>query len=641
MANPQDELEVLRAQMASLTARVHRLEQSARIEPQITSATQAASTPPPPPVIRLPAEEARIRVLREEAERGPVPPPPPMPHIPPRPNVAAPKFAQMEPRSSDDLEGTIGKLWLNRIGIVAILIGVAYFLKYAFDSGWIGPGGRVAIGLIAGIAVVVWSESFRRKGSAAFSYSLKAVGIGILYLSLWAASQYFHLVPASVAFVAMILVTASTITLALTQDAEILAVYAMIGGFSTPALVSTGENHEIVLFSYVLLLDLAILAMVAFKPWRRIVWGAMLGTAVMYIGWAAEYYDGSERTVTILFASAFFAVFALVPLLTPLSRSRWHPGMSVTLTLLPLVNGGAYFLALYAMYDRETVTLTWYALALAAVYLLLSSQFKRRVGSDPDVVKTVNLLHVAVAIAFITIAIPLKLDAHWITIGWLIESAVLLFVAVKSEAHFLRIFAGCTLALGVCRLLFIDNFNVQTLVFNARFATFLVAIAILAGIVAAGERFASEREMPFVKLAGIALNLLALIALTREANDYFSRQIAGEYQHRGMYAATRQLEIARDFSFSAIWIVYGAALMIAGFWKRLAFIRWQAMVLLAVTIGKVFLYDSRYLQQVYRILSFIALGVLLMTISYAYHRDWFKLSPKKSGGAATEQETAS
>ena len=93
----------------------------------------------------------------------------------------------------------------------------------------------------------------------------------------------------------MILVTASTITLALTQDAEILAVYAMIGGFSTPALVSTGENHEIILFSYVLLLDLAILAMVSFKPWRRIVWGAMVGTAIMYVGWAAQYYDSSER----------------------------------------------------------------------------------------------------------------------------------------------------------------------------------------------------------------------------------------------------------------------------------------------------------------------------------------------------------
>lgn len=637
MANPQDELEALRAQVASLTARVHRLEQSAGIEPQF-SGKPAAATPPPPPIARPPADEARIKVLREEAERGPVPPPPPMPHIPARPDLAAPKFAQTPQRSSEDLEGTIGKLWLNRIGIIAILIGVAYFLKYAFDNGWIGPAGRVAIGLIAGTGVLVWSESFRRKGSAAFSYSLKAVGIGILYLSLWAASQYFHLVPASVAFVAMILVTASTITLALTQDAEILAVYAMIGGFSTPALVSTGENHEIILFSYVLLLDVAILAMVTFKPWRRIVWGAMLGTGIMYIGWAAQFYDSTERTVTVLFASAFFGVFALVPLLTPLTRSRWHPGMSITLTLLPLVNGGAYFLALYAMYDRETVTLTWYALALAAVYLALSSQFKRRVDSDPDVVKTVNLLHVAVAIAFITVAVPLKLDAHWITIGWLIESAILLYVGVKADTHFLRIFAGCTLALGVCRLLFIDNFSTQTLVFNTRFATFLVAIAVMAGIVVAGERLASSKEMPFIKLAGIALNVLALIALTREANDYFARHIAETYQLRNMYEASRQLEIARDFSFSAIWIIYGAALMIVGFWKRSAFIRWQAIVLLAVTIGKVFLYDSRELQQVYRILSFIALGVLLMAISYAYHRDWFKLSPKKSGG--TEQETS-
>jgi len=562
-----------------------------------------------------------------------------MPQIPPKPGVAPPKFAQKAQRSSQDLEGTIGKLWLNRIGIIAILIGVAYFLKYAFDSGWIGPGGRVAIGLIAGIAVVVWSESFRRKGSAAFSYSLKAIGVGILYLSLWAASQYFHLVPPSVAFVAMILVTASTITLALTQDAEILAVYAMIGGFSTPALVSTGQNHEIVLFSYVALLDLAILAMVSFKPWRRIVWGAMLGTAVMYIGWWAQYYDLSERTVTVLFASAFFAIFALVPLLTPLTRSRWHRGYSITLMALPLVNACAFFGALYAMYSDEVVRLTWYALALAAVYLFLSSQFKRRVGSEPDVVKTVNLLHVAVAIVFITIAIPLKLDAHWITIGWLVESAVLLGIGVKAKADFLRIFAGCALALGVCRLLFIDNFYTQTLVFNARFATFLVAIAILAGIVAAGERYASEKEMPFVKMAGIALNLLALIALTREANDYFSRHIVELYQQRNMYETTRQLEIARDFSFSAIWIIYGAAMMVIGFWKRSAFIRWQAMVLVAVTIGKVFLYDSRMLQQGYRILTFIALGVVLMAISYAYHRDWFKLSPRKTDGA-TEQETS-
>ncbi|HEV7675145.1 MAG TPA: DUF2339 domain-containing protein, partial [Candidatus Angelobacter sp.] len=186
MANPQDELEVLRAQVASLTARVHRLEQSTRIEPQVTSGTPAGVTPPP---VKSTAERPPISVSQENTERRSFPlqpPPPPTPQIPGRPDMAPPKFAQAARQSSEDLEGTIGKLWLNRIGIVAILIGVAYFLKYAFDSGWIGAQGRVAIGLIAGIAVVVWSESFRRKGSVAFSYSLKAVGIGILYLSLWA-----------------------------------------------------------------------------------------------------------------------------------------------------------------------------------------------------------------------------------------------------------------------------------------------------------------------------------------------------------------------------------------------------------------------------------------------------------------------
>jgi uncharacterized membrane protein len=617
MANPQDELELLRQQVASLTARVHRLEQRTGVEPQVFQGAMPAAAPP--------------STSGSPGELGALPPPPP-----PRPAAARPGFRRPAERSTQDLEGTIGKLWLNRIGIVAILLGVSYFLKYAFDNGWIGEGGRVAIGLIAGIAVVLWSERFRSKGSVAFSYSLKAVGIGILYLSLWAASQRYHLIPSSAAFVAMILVTASTITLALTQNAEILAVYAMIGGFGTPVLVSTGQNHEIVLFSYVCLLDLAILAMVSFKPWRRIVWGSFLGTAIMYLGWAMEYYDKTQRPTTVLFATLFFAIFSLVPLETPLTRSRWHRGFSLTLTILPLVNAAAYFLALFAMYENERVKLTWYSLALAVVYLALTSQFKRRVGSEPDVLKVINLIHIAIAIAFITIAIPLKLDEHWITIGWLIESAALLWVAVKSQAHFLRVFAGCTLALGVCRLLFIDNFHTETLVFNTRFATHLVAIAIMAGIVAAGERFASEREMPFVKAAGVALNLLALIALSREANDYFNRQSMAVYQVRNDYTAVRQWEIARDFSFSAIWIAYGAVMMMAGFWKRSAFIRWQALVLMAVTIGKVFLYDSRELQQVYRILSFIALGAVLMAISYAYHRDWFKLTPRRDGPAGQE-----
>jgi len=279
------------------------------------------------------------------------------------------------------------------------------------------------------------------------------------------------------------------------------------------------------------------------------------------------------------------------------------------------------------MYEHETVTLTWYALALAGVYLGISSQFKRRVGSQPEVLKVINLLHIAIAIAFITIAIPLKLNAHWITIGWLIESAVLLFVAVKTQTNFLRYFAGVTLTLGIFRLLVFDNFRTDTLVFNARFATYLVAIAIMAGIVAAGERYASAREKPLVKIAGVALNLLALLALTLEAKDYFNHQQTLRYQANN-YDSAAQLQIAQDFSYSAIWLLYGAGLMAVGFWKRLGLLRWQALVLIAFTIGKVFIYDASNLQKQYRILSFIALGVVLLGISYAYQKDWLKLSPR-------------
>jgi uncharacterized membrane protein len=282
------------------------------------------------------------------------------------------------------------------------------------------------------------------------------------------------------------------------------------------------------------------------------------------------------------------------------------------------------------MYAGDKVTLTWYALALAAFYLGLSNLLRRRTDAEPSTLKLVYMLHVAIAVAFMTIAIPLKLNEHWITIGWLIESAVLLFVAVVTQTNFLRYFAGITLALGIVRLLVYDNFHVETLVFNARFATYLVAIAILGAILYFGERVASSREMPVIRLAGIALNLLALIALTLEAHDYFHRQVG---RARGSTQAA-DLLLAWDFSYSAIWLIYGAGMMAFGFWKRDAFVRWQALALIAFTIGKVFIYDVWSLDKVYRIVSFVALGVVLMAISFNYERVWLKLSPRGAENAA-------
>src|SRR5438034_11440912 len=139
---------------------------------------------------RLQAIEERLAAMEQRFGLGVAPPPSAAPAPIPAAEVGGATPVPARPKAN--IENIIGAHWLNRIGIAAVLIGVAYFLKYAFENGWVGPTGRIAIGLMAGIAVVLWSERFRIRGYKVFSYSLKAVGIGALYLSLWAAFQVYH-----------------------------------------------------------------------------------------------------------------------------------------------------------------------------------------------------------------------------------------------------------------------------------------------------------------------------------------------------------------------------------------------------------------------------------------------------------------
>jgi uncharacterized membrane protein len=135
--------------------------------------------------------------------------------------------------------------------------------------------------------------------------------------------------------------------------------------------------------------------------------------------------------------------------------------------------------------------------------------------------------------------------------------------------------------------------------------------------------------------AAVALNLLALIALGHEIADYYAWQMTELHPRLGRWTSTswaevRRVEIARDFTYSALGMGYGAGLMIVGLWRRSALVRWQALVLIAATIVKVFIYDVSELDRAYRILSFIVLGVLLLAISFVYQRNWLQLSAKKN-----------
>jgi uncharacterized membrane protein len=617
------DLGTIRRMLADLTARVYQIERKLGIE------HAAAAQTPVAPVVAPPAPS----VPGAMADK-PAPPPPPL--YPPPVKTAF----KLEPEPS--LESRIGSHWLNRIGIAALLIGVSYFLKFAFDNNWIGPAGRVTIGLLAGIAVVVWSERFRAKGYLAFSYSLKAVGIGTLYLSLWAAFQVYSLIPSGAAFAMMLVVTAATGAMAWVQDAQLLAAFALTGGFATPLLLSTGQNREVALFSYVALLDLVTLLLVVFKPWRRLLVMSYAGTLLLYVGWYSTFYSRSQLGLTLDFATLFFAIFVIAPLVT--LQPEGEPLLFASVpAVLAFVNAVVYFLQAYAMFEAVDKTdMAWFALILAAVYIFLSRQVHSRTMHAGTIApgSVLHFLHLAVALGFITVAIPIRLDAHWITIGWFVEAGVLLWVADRIESDLLNVFALGALTLGVARLLLIDNFYTTQLLFNMRMATYGVAVAVLGAVAWYAARRADEPARMVAAVAVVALNVLALIALGYEVADYYSRQMSAlrPSYRRGPYAYGddwARISIERNFAYSALLMAYGAMLMVVGFFRRSAFVRWQALLLIAATIIKVFVYDVSQLDRGYRIVSFIVLGALLLAISFVYQRDWLQLSGKKKAHEGT------
>ena len=639
-----DELREVRGQLAELAKRLTAIEQRLGIRwiPEAAPGALSEEARPSPGASRhpLPGGEG-TETAPPPQSTTPAPPPPVRPqqsasNVPPPPSAPAPP--------PHTLETQIGAHWLNRVGIAAVLFGAAFFLKYAFDNNWIGPSMRVAIGAAVGIALLVWAEGMRARGHELFAHSLDVLGSGILYLTIWAASQTYTLISSGTAFGSMIVVTAIVVGLALRHRSQFLAGVALTGGFMTPVLLSTGGDHEVALFTYVALLDFAAVVLLVLHPWLRALAVAFFGTVMLYTGWYSGQYTSAVMSRTIGFATLFFLLFAIVPLLRrwgslqfipPLSEAKGRdqgsdresraindarsggsddPALarginsSSGVLVLPFLNAIVYFAQLSAMMMTNSSRLAWYAVAIAALFVVIAGAMRLRGVEREDLAAA----HLALALGFVTVAIPLKFNELWITIGWLAEAAALLAIAPrlsKTRASVFRFLGSLALGMGVFRLLFIDKFSPHELLLNWRALTYAMAIAIFAGI-------AHRNRDILWRFAVMAGNALALVELTMEASDYFNH-----------WQGTTVLRhsLARDFTWSALWMLYGTALMAIGFHRHLPFLRWLALFLLGVTIAKVFLYDMNQLERVYRILSFIGLGVLLLAISFAYQRKWISM----------------
>ncbi len=564
------------------------------------------------------ALNARLSALESELERlrQPLPQLTPQKTEPAVENLAAPAIpaintskpapaprARQEQKflSGIDLESLIAGHWLNRIGIVALLLAGSFFLKFAFDNDWIGPAGRVAIGLLSGSALILFSQTLLKRGYSYFSDGIAGLGAGVLYLALYAAHQLYHLVPSWAAFGGMAITTAALMGLALGRDSQRIALLALAGGFLTPALLSSGVDAQIQLFTYLAVLNMGLLFLARRRDWDLLPPLALAATIAYYIGWHEQFYrDATHLLPTLVFLTLFFALFSALSVL----QTRRGGRLTALQILLLVLNAAFYLIALGdLLYDLHRPYLTLALLLISTAYLGMM----RLAPPSPS-----RLPFAAIALTAATLAIPVQLEGEWIAIAWAIEGAALAGSGFRASNTSLRGAGLILLALSALTLIS-DLPDGGAFLLNARFAVFAVLVACL-GMSAAWafrtENSLSSNERLGFAMAGVGTNIFALWGLSLELWDVFS-------------AGLEQM-----LSLSLFWAVYATMLILVGVRRNIPVLRWQALALFGLLVGKVFLYDLSLLDKAYRIASFFALGTVLLTVSFFYQR---RQGAEKSG----------
>jgi uncharacterized membrane protein len=532
--------------------------------------------------------------------------------------------AEREPKRRD-LESLIGGSWFNWIGIIAVTFGVAFFLKFAFDKQWIGPSARVSISVLVGISLLYVGERLRRRGLKAYAYILSGGGLLILYLSDYAAYNFYHLIPQVLAFLLMAAVTTTAVLLSVRLNALPVAILGLVGGFLTPVLLSTGVDNEIGLFTYVALLDAGVLAVAYFKRWRSLDFLSFAGTMAITIAWALKFYEHEKVWTTLVFLSIFFLLYSLLALfhnVLPGRPTRWFD------VALAIANATFYFGLSYLMLTEAGFDHTTPATQALLVSIFFTQLFYMtwRWSSDD---RLLRYSYVGAAATFLSIAVAIQLELHWVTIGWSVEAFMLTWVGLRSGERAARHAAIAVFCVAVLHWFFWDMPEFAYGV-DPSFVPFLnrraLSSAVLVGAIAgaawlyrrSGELNEDERELVrgFFVLTG---NAVALTLLTLDMNDYFTARLS---QSGATQASLRgPIENARQFSISMLWMLYAATTLALGVLRRSALLRWGGLFLLVVAIGKVVALDSAFYAAWWHLpvfnLTFLVYGLLVAMLAFA------------------------
>ena len=604
----------LQTQVTHLTARVAALEGVSSSQPGAVTNVSPENAVPAPRLPVTPSPAATVPAGTTSA--------PPAGQSPTAPGGGGPPRESLTPASPWNWEWLVGGNWLARIGILALIIGIGFFLKLAFDNQWIGETGRVVLGLVAGLALLGAGEFWSKK-YAVWSQAVTGGGLAVLYLSIFAAFSLYALIPAWPALGFSFLVTLAAAGLALRYEARAIAVLGILGGFATPLFLADELPQQAALLAYVLILDVGVLALATFRNWRWFTTLALAGSIILFMFWKEEL-DPSLAVAQI----GITVIFLIFVGATTLFHLIWRrPPIPVDQGLM-VVNAAAYLLISYwQLWDEFRVWMGGFTLLLAVFYGLLAYGILMRHREQVNL----SMFGVGVALVLLSIAVPVQLEGLWIGPAWAVEGTVLIWLSFFVRMPQLRLFAVTAFLVSLGWLVVSElpyEFGLFTFydpysgahwpVLNVRFLSHVIIIAATCLAAFFWWRERESRNYEWETLAPVILlvaaNLLALWALSVQVVD-------------AVYAAADNGSIAFhivsnvvSLSLSALWTVYAAILIVLGIVRQGRWLRLGGLALLAVPVLKLFLYDAFELDQGYRVAAFIGLGALLVAGGFLYQR---------------------
>ncbi len=378
--------------------------------PVVDSAGASQSAQEPPPKATTPSQEPS----RETESNTPLPPP--------------------QPRIDPLWAFLTGGNAPVRIGVIVLFFGVAFLLKYVSEQITVPIEfrlGAVALGGI-GLLVLGWKLTRRRP---AYGIALEGGGIGVLYLTVFAALKLYSLLPPGLAFALLVGIAFFSAVLAMRQDALALAVTGSVGGFLAPILASSGGGNHVVLFTYYLVLDAGILFVAWHKAWRLLNLVGFAFTALIGTAWGARSWRPELLASTEPFLIAFFILFVAISVLYALRRAidLKHYVDGTLVFGVPIVAFGMQS----QMVRHIEFAAAFSALSLAAFYLVLARALYRR---SPQSLQMLVESFVALGVVFATLAIPLALDGRWTSAAWALEGAAVYWAGWRQKRKLARAF---------------------------------------------------------------------------------------------------------------------------------------------------------------------------------------------------------